>query len=386
MARKKPNRRADRKLFINCRVLMYLLLYVGLILGGCGNKNNHLVDQREDEALPVTILEAKPTIVPILAETVAQTEGAKETEIRPRVGGILVSRLYDEGKPVIAGQTLFQIDPVPFENALAEAKAQFLEQRVLVERTRREEYRMQQLVAENFVSERVYDGAVANHAAEKAALKTAKARVERAELNLSYTSVTAPVSGVSGRSQFSEGALVTANTSLLTTITQLSPIWVRFSFSNNELARFGGRLTEENIDYVTLILPDGSEYSEKGRINFAASNIDPLLGTQQLRATFKNAEHKILPGQFVRVRVAAFETRQVFILPQVAILTSDLGRYVYLLNEKGEAIQRVIEVGDWIGENWVVLKGLNAGDKVIIDNIIKLKPGLSVTPNSSVYP
>ncbi len=365
---------------LNFYILLVILIIKGFLLTSCGNNEDTQKNISLEEALPVSIVQVKPSNIPILAETVAQTEGAKETEVRPRVGGILLKWLYQEGAPVTAGQPLFQIDPVPYENALAEAHAQYLEQQVRVERTKREENRMQQLIAKNFVSERAYDAAVANHAVEKAALMSAKTRVERAELELSYTTVIAPVSGISDRSQFSEGALISANTSLLTTIVQLSPIWVRFSFSVNELSQFGGRLNEQNVNHVTLILPDGTKYPFKGKVNFAASQIDPLLGTQQLRATFKNPDQQLLPGQFVRVRVAAVESRQLFVLPQVAVLTSDLGRFVYVVNEKNEATKRLIEAGDWIGSDWIILKGLKSGDKVIVDNIIRLRPGTAVIP------
>ena len=374
----------NNKIFLTKYYLWPIILLVnGVLLAGCGESDDLEKNLPAEEALPVSIIQVRPTNVPILAETVAQTEGAKETEIRPRVGGILLKRLYHEGAPVAAGQSLFQIDPVPFENVLAEAQAQHQEQRVRVERTRREKHRMQQLIAKNFVSQRAYDAAVADHAVAEAALMSAKTRVERAELNLSYTKVTAPVAGVSGRSQFSEGALVSANTSLLTTIVQLSPIWVRFSFSDNELRRFGGQLTEKNVRHVTLILADGSEYPHQGKVNFAASQIDPSLGTQQLRATFENTDQQLLPGQFVRVRVAAAESRQLFVLPQVAVLTSDQGRYVYVVNENNKTTKRSIETGDWIGNDWVILKGLNSGDRVIVDNIIKLRPEIAVTPKLS---
>jgi membrane fusion protein, multidrug efflux system len=374
----------NNNIFLIRYILWLVILLVNVSLfAGCGESDDLQKNLPAEEALPVSIIQVRPTSVPIFAETVAQTEGAKETEIRPRVGGILLERLYHEGASVATDQPLFQIDPVPFENALAEAQAQYQEQRVRVERTRREEHRMQQLIAKNFVSQRAYDAAIADHAVEKAALMSAKTRVERAELNLSYTKVTAPVAGVSGRSQFSEGALVSANTSLLTTIVQLSPIWVRFSLSDNELGRFGGQLTEKNVRYVTLILADGTEYPHQGKVNFAASQIDPSLGTQQLRATFENTNQQLLPGQFVRVRVAAVESHQLFILPQVAVLTSDEGRYVYVVNEKNKTTKRLIETGDWIGNDWVILKGLNSGDRVIVDNIIKLRPEIAVAPKLS---
>jgi membrane fusion protein (multidrug efflux system) len=210
-----------------------------------------------------------------------------------------------------------------------------------------------------------------------------QANVHEAELNLSYTTVEAPVDGIAGRFQLSEGALIAANTTLLTTIVQISPIWVRFSFSENEIQQLGGRLSEANVQKVTLILPDGSEYKQPGKLNFAASQIDPLLGTQQLRATFDNKDHRLLPGQFVRARITLGKRDGVFLVPQTAVLTSDQGKFVYVANTKNEVTVQPVTVGDWQGTNWVILDGLHAGNKVIIDNIIKLRPGAPVKPHSN---
>lgn len=353
---------------------------MGLLLIACTDKGSIQQAPRIDPAIAVSFIAAEPINMPMSLETIAQTEGAKEIEIRPRVGGILLKRLYTEGMTVEAGQALFLIDPESFQNVLAEAKAGHLEQNVRVLRARSEENRQRQLLAENFVSQRAYDVAKAELAIAEAALQAAKVRVQQAELNLSYTTVKAPIKGITGRSHFSEGALVSANSSLLTTLTQLSPIWVRFSFSDNEVSRFGGHLNEKNVHSVRMILPDGSEYQQEGEINFAASKIDPLLGTQQLRATFENIDQRILPGQFIRVRVIAGESRNVFVVPQIAVMTSDLGRYVYIINENNEVVQYPVIVGDWIGKDWVILDGLNTGDKVVIDNIIKLMPGKVVEP------
>lgn len=334
-------------------------------------------------AMPVTVISVNPKSVPISAEAVAQTEGAKEVEIRPRVGGILLKRLYEEGAAVKAGQPMFLIDPIPYQNALAQAKAQLTEQRARIEQTRREENRLQELLSTKSISQREYDNAVSENAIVNAALQQAEVRVRDAKLNLSYTTVTAPVKGISGRRQLSEGVLVQANTSLLTTIIQLSPIWVRFSLSDNELTKLGGYLSEQNVINVTLILPDGTEYAQSGRLNFAAKEIDPSLGTQQLRATFDNSAQRLLPGQFVRIRVSTGERKGVFLVPQVAVLTSDLGRAVYVVNEKNEAVMRPVVTGNWIGKDWVILEGLKTGDKVIVDNIIKLRPGTQVLPHSA---
>ncbi len=350
------------------------------LLIACGSKESMQISSPANQATRVTFMAAEPVNMPVSLETIAQTEGAKEIEIRPRVGGILLKRVYIEGTAVKAGQSLFLIDPEPFQNTLAEANALLREQNVRAVRAKSEENRQRQLLNENFVSQRAYDQATADLAAAQAALQAAKARVKQAELNLSYTTVRAPVDGITGRSHFSEGALISANTSLLTTLTQLSPIWVRFSFSDNELAKLGEHVNEKNVHHVTMILPDGSEYPKNGKINFAASKIDPLLGTQQLRATFDNTDERILPGQFVRIRITAGEPKAVYVVPQVAVLTSDLGRFVYVIKEDNAVVQRPVTVGDWIGKDWIILDGLHTGDKVVIDNLIKLIPGKIVEP------
>ncbi|MEE8327499.1 MAG: efflux RND transporter periplasmic adaptor subunit [Nitrosomonadaceae bacterium] len=372
----------------NLRVVTCLKIVItfviGAVLAACSNNDQEAPGNIASQmAMPVSVISVDPKSVPISAEAVAQTEGAKEVEIRPRVGGILLKRLYDEGTAVEAGQPMFLIDPIPYQNALAQAKAQLTEQKARIEQTRREENRLQELLSTKSISQREYDNAESENAIANATLQQAEVRVRDAKLNLSYTTVTAPVKGISGRRQLSEGVLVQANTSLLTTIIQLSPIWVRFSLSDNELTKLGGYLSEQNVINVTLILPDGTEYDQSGKINFAARQIDPALGTQQLRATFDNSDQRLLPGQFVRVRVTTGEQKGVFLVPQIAVLTSDLGRAVYVVNEKNEAVMRPVVTGKWVGKDWVILEGLKAGDKVIIDNLIKLRPGTPVSPHSA---
>lgn len=363
-----------------------MLLLISTLLVACGQDN-----EKEEKpggaspmgmALPVTVTEVQPTTIPISAEAVAQTEGAKEVEIRPRVGGILLKRLYEEGDPIKQGQAMFLIDPEPYKIALAQARAALAEQEARIEQARREEARLKGLLATQSISQREYDTAVSDLAVARATAQRAEADVREAELNLSYTTVTAPVSGISGRFRFSEGALVEPNASLLTTIVQLSPIWVRFSFSDSELSQLGGRLNEQTVKEVSLVLPDGSLYKEKGTLNFAASEIDPTLGTQQLRATFENKDRRLLPGQFVRSRVVTGQREGVFLLPQPAVMTSDQGNFVYVVNAQNQANPQPITTGDWVGKEWVVLDGLNAGDKVIVDNLLKVRPGMTVSPQS----
>lgn len=334
--------------------------------------------------MPVSVLSMQPTSVPISVEAVAQTEGAKEVEIRPRVGGILLKKLFEEGAPIKAGQAMFLIDPVPFQITLAQAKAQLEQQKSRVEQTQREAQRLKNLLATNSISQRETDNAASDASLAEAALLQYQAAVREAELNLSYTTVTSPISGIAGRFAFSEGALVSANSSLLTTVSQLSPIWVRFSLSDSELASIGGRVSADKAQEVQVVLPDGNVYPKSGKINFSASTIDPQYGTQQLRATFDNQDKALLPGQFVRVRLTTGQKGGVFLVPQTAVSTGEQGMFVFVVNAKNQAERRPVTVGEWKGTDWVILSGLQAGDSVITDNLIKLNmmpPGAPVAPH-----
>ena len=336
-------------------------------------------------AMPVSVLEMQPTTVPIQTEAVAQTEGAKEVEVRPRVGGILLKKLFAEGEEIKEGQPMFSIDPVPYQTQVSQANAQLAQQKARLVQTQREEVRLKQLLETKSISQREYDNAVSDQAIANASLQQYKALLNEAQLNLSYAKVKAPASGIAGRFLYSEGALVSANTSLLTTIVQTSPIWVRFSLSDSELAQLGGMLTEETVQGIALILPDGTQYAESGKLNFSASSIDPTLGTQQLRAEFKNADKKLIPGQFVRIRVTTGNNDGVFLVPQAAVLTGDQGKFVFVAEQDKEgktiAAVRPVQPGGLSGQDWVILDGLKQGDKVIVDNLIKVRPGAPVTPN-----
>ncbi len=331
-------------------------------------------------ALPVSVMEAQPTQIPAAVEAIGQTEGAKEVEVRARVGGLLDKKLYQEGTIVKEGQVLFQIDRDSFEIALAQAKAQYAEQKAKVTQAARDVARFKNLLAQQAISRREYDDATTSSSVARASLQAAEANVRQAELNLSYTAVTAPITGVSGRSEHSEGALITAGgDSLLTTIAVVNPIWVRFSLSESELAQLPkGRVTSSNIQELELILPDGTVYPRKGRLNYSASQIDPKLGTLQLRAEFENPDMQVLPGQFVRVRAITGQRDGVFVIPQTAVMQSDLGRFIFVVGANNMAEIRPIKTGEWRGKDWIILEGLKAGDQVILDNLLKLRPGAPV--------
>lgn len=360
------------------------VLVITLLLAACG-KTQDKPAQASMPPMPVTVQKLELATVPIQTEVVAQTEGAKEIEVRPRVGGIILKRLYQEGDPVKAGQSMFLIDPVPFQLQVDQSKALIAQQKAKVEQTLREQNRLKNLLETRSISQREYDNAVSDNQVSTATLAQYEAQLREAELNLSYTAVKAPESGIAGRFQLSEGTLVNANTSLLSTIVQVSPIWVRFSLSEVDLAKLGGHLKPEHVKSVKLVLADGNEYAESGRINFTASQIDPNLGTQQLRAEFKNDKRDLLPGQFVRVRLTTGERNDVFLIPQVAVMNGQQGKFVYVASKdktgKTIATVRPITEGGWFGDQWIVLKGLNVGEEVIIDNLIKIRPDSPVAPH-----
>lgn len=342
-------------------------LATAFLITACGKEE--AAPQKGMGPMPVTVLEMQALAVPNALELTAQTEGAKQAEVRARVGGILVKQLYEEGQAVKAGQPLFQIDRSSYEIALAEAKAK-------AEQTEREMQRTKKLLEAQAVSRKEADDAAS-------ANDLAQATLRQAQLNLSWTTITAPVDGITGRAAKSVGNLITVGTdSLLTTVYQHDPMWVRFSVSESEAAKLpGGRLTPKTVTGVELVLPDGSTYEQPGKLNFLASTIDTTLGTQQLRAEFSNKDGKLLPGQFVRVRLIAGEKSDVFLVPQGAVLQTEQGNLVMTADGENKVAPRPVQTGEWLGKNWIVTGGLKAGDKVIVDNLMKLKPGMPVAPH-----
>lgn len=343
-------------------------------LTGCGKTPPAADGKGGGKPLPVTVFVAQPRNLPIALELVAQTEGAKETEVRARVGGILLKRLYEEGSLVKAGQPLFQIDRAPYENALADAKAK-------AEQTAREAARLKGLLAHQAISQKEFDDAVSADA-------MAQANLRQAQLNLSWTTVTAPVGGVSGRAIKSEGNLISVGDAApLTSVYQVNPIWARFGLTETDLAKLpGNTFRTALVKRVELLLPNGQTYPQPGEINFVASNIDTLLGTLQVRAEFANAAGQLLPGQFVRVRLSIGDRPGVFLVPQSAVVQTDKGRLVMVVDADNKVAPRPIETAEWQGRDWVVTQGLRAGDQVIVDNLIKLRPGMLVAPHGPQAP
>lgn len=331
-------------------------------------------------AMPVGAITVQPTQAPIYIEAVGQTEGAREVEVRTRVGGILNKRFYEEGAPVHAGQSLFEVDRAPLEAALANAQAVVAEQKARLEQAVRELKRTKGLAAQDAASRKELDDATSNEALLRAQLQAAEASAHQAELNLGYAAVPAPVSGISGRAQKTEGNLLAAG-DLLTSVVQIDPIKVRFALSEADLSALpGGRFDARKVTAVEIVLADGTRFPGHGALDFAATQIDPKLGTRALRAAFANPEANVLPGQFVKVLLQVGTRNAVYKVPQGAVMQTDQGFLVMTVDKDHKVAPRPVQVGAWEGRDWIILGGLQAGDQVIVDNLMKLRPGAPVMP------
>ena len=351
------------------------IVILAAALAGCGQGDARQQEKKvEAPAVPVTAIEVAPREVPVTFEAVARTEGSREVQVRARVAGILERQLYNEGDAVKEGASLFRIERAPFEIELQQARGLLAQETARRDLARQELERLKGLADRRAISQKELDQASSGAQQSAASVEIARARVRQAELNLSYTTVKAPIGGVTGRALQSVGSLVspTSDSALLTTLTLADPIWVRFALSEAEFARVR---TSEGIT-VKLELAQGKEYPHAGKLNFSGSSVDPATGTVQMRAELPNADLGLLPGQYVRVRLQA-GTQQAFVVPQTAMAQNESGRFVWVA-DGGKAVARPVRTGEWLGKEWIVLDGLKAGDKVIVDNLVRLRPGAAV--------
>jgi membrane fusion protein (multidrug efflux system) len=351
-----------------------------IVVAGCAKQEGAAQAQQgaAPPPMPVTVVKVAQQKVPVSVEAVGQAEGSREIEIRARVTGILERRLFQEGAPVVAGQTLFEIDPAPYELAVQQARAALQQERVKRELAETESKRLAPLAEDKAISQRELDQAVAAARTATAAIAAAEANLKQAELNLSYTKITAPISGITGRAVRSEGSLVTANTdsALLTTMTQVNPVWVRFSLAESDFNSVRGN---EKRARVQIVAEDGSVAADNGRLNFAGSTVDQKTGAVQMRAEFPNAGNRWMPGLFAKVRILAGE-RQGMLVPQQAIMQGEQSRLVMTVGPDNKVTPKPVQTAGWVGGDTVITAGLNEGDMVIVDNLVKLRPGAVVQP------
>jgi membrane fusion protein, multidrug efflux system len=333
----------------------------------------------------VSVVTVQPKSLPVAYEYVGQTAGSREVEVRARVTGILLARNFTEGETVSQGQSLFTIDPAPYEAVLNRAQADVAAAEARLKQAKRNAARLKPLYAEKAVSQKENDDAVSAEAIGDADLKAARARLAEARLNLSYTKVESPITGLSSRAPRSEGSLVSGPDVLLTTVVQVDPIWVNFGIPDNEQAAIqkqvqGGslELPRQGKFEVQVRRADGTVFPEIGHLNFSDVRVSAATGTREARAELPNPGAVLRPGEFVRVILSGALRPDAITVPQRAVLEGPQGKFVFVVTETNTAEPRPVQVGEWSGEDWIITSGLKGGERVITDGVMKLGPGAPV--------
>jgi membrane fusion protein (multidrug efflux system) len=313
--------------------------------------------------------------------------GFRVVEIRAQVGGILLKREFTDGATVKAGDVLFRIDPRGYEAALKRAQAQVAQAQATLTQANENYQRVQGLEARKVATQKSLEDATAAREQAQAALQSARAEVQTAELNLEYTVVKAPISGpTSIVASPPEGTLIQPQQTLLTTITQTNPAYVYFTTTDSELrylrelnSKRAKPLTEDDVT-VQLRFGDGELYPQDGKVDTSSRTVDPRTGTVQIRAVFPNKGDGLLPGQFVRVNILGVTLPNAILVPKPAIVQGPQGASVYVVDANGTAQARPVQLDREVPQGWIVRQGLKAGERVIVDGVIRVRPGAKVQP------
>lgn len=369
------------------RLFLLFLLLSSLLLSACQDKADATSGQ--NQAAPptaVNVLTLTTQTVTLSRSLPARTVAYRKAEVRPQVNGIIENRLFEEGAQVEAGQQLYQIEPALYEAALANAKAELVRAQAAMKTAKARETRYKNLLNDKAISRQEYDDALATYQQAQAEIKVQQAAVRSAETNLGYTHVNAPIAGRIGKSNVTEGALVTAQQDgVLATIHQLDPIYVDIAQPSKELLALRKKIIDRELDQqpaptVTLTLEDGSTYAHEGQLQFAEVDVDPSTGDVVLRAIMPNPEQLLLPGMFVRAEVVEGQLDNAVLAPQKGISFNREGKATALVvNQDNKVESRTLTLGRAMGDNWLVRSGLQNGDQMIVAGLQKVKPGATVT-------
>lgn len=337
--------------------------------------------------------EVQPRTVPVTFSFVGVTSASKTVEVRARVQGFIESRDFEEGALVTAGETLFTIDKRSFEADQQVAQAQVMQAQARLKLAEQDLQRLNSVKVEGAVASTDVDRQQAERANATAALRLANAMAAKADLELSYTTVTAPLAGYIGKAQKEIGALVdSTQNSLLAVVQQVDPIYVSVRVSEREFLGWrsaeaeGTQGVEASGTYMELTFEDGSVYPEHGEMNFESAAVDTNTGTVELRGQFANPERKIKPGQFVKAALRGWVRKNALTVPQRAVSQAPLGSFVYVVGAENKAEMRVIKPGPWTGEDWIIESGLTAGEKIVVEGLTKVQPGIVVKPSAAPAP
>ncbi|MBP4043164.1 MULTISPECIES: efflux RND transporter periplasmic adaptor subunit [Aeromonas] len=365
-----------------------LALLASGLLAGCGDKGEaQQAMEMPPAAVDVVTLHSAP--LQLMTELTGRTAPLRVAEVRPQVNGIILKRLFTEGSDVKAGQLLYQIDPAVYQAEVASAKANLAKAEANERSARLKAQRYAELVKVKAISRQEYDDADAAWKQQVAEIGSAKAALQSANINLAYTRITAPISGRIGKSAVTEGALVTAQQATsLTTISQLDPMYVDVRQSTADLLRLkrqvaAGKLTqgEKGDASVSFQLEDGSQYGQKGSLQFSDVTVDETTGMVTLRVIVPNPNQLLLPGMFMRATLQEGERPQGLLVPQTAVTRTPKGGATAMVVTADNKVElREVQLGRVYGDSWVVESGLNAGEKVIVAGLQKVKPGAAVAP------
>ena len=367
---------------LHAAVVLASLAAAGITLVGCAPDTSHAQGHGPGAGGPppaaVSVLALAASNIALNYEYVGQTAGSRDVEVRARVPGILLKRNFTEGGNVKRGQSLYSLDPAPFQAALNRADADVASAEAKLAMSTRTLARLKPLWEARAVSQREYDDAASAEQVARADLKGAQARRAEAALNLGYTKVEAPLSGAVGRSQVSEGTLVAGPNTLLTTLTQTDPVKVRFGIADTdqlkwrqEAASGALQLPQHEQFTVEVKLADGSVYPRKGKLLFSDTRVSGNTGTVEAEAEVPNPDGVLKPGQFVRVRLTGATRPKAMVVPSRAVLEGPQGRFVYVVADN-KAMPKPVQVGDQIGDQWIINSGLSAGDQVIVDGMARI--------------
>jgi membrane fusion protein (multidrug efflux system) len=358
-------------------------LLLALALGGCNRSAPPPPPPPE-----VGVLTARPADVPVVRNYPGRLAATLTAQVRARVTGVVLQRVYKEGTDVKAGEVLFKIDPAPLEASLRQAQGQLAQAEATARNASVKASRSKALGAKGLLAKQDVDDTVAAAAEADAAVKAARATVQNAKISLGYATVTAPISGRAGRANVTQGALVSpTDTNPLTTVQVIDPIYANFSEPMAEVERLRRaektgelKLVAADKAEVQIVLPDGSTHSHKGSLDFADLAVDPQTGAVDLRALVPNPDHALLPGMFVKIRLTLGTLHNAFLLPQSAIQRDNDGAYVYVVGSDDKVVEKRVELGDQRGADWIVLSGIEAGARVMVSGIQKANAGAKVKP------